>query len=259
MRCYGVLTCFVWSVLCSSVSAGDPPVEDIVAKVLKRDEELAKTQAQLAFNLDLVHQKLDRTNQILGTREAKVRITPGGNTAYQQVVGAANTDESGKPLEAKDQKNVKDARNAMKQMNLRRLASRFDIALDGSESRDGVDCWVLKFSPKKGQPYESREEKIINQLGGRFWVAKSDYSIVGSEGKLTQPVSIAWVMATMNELEFEYRTQPFGQGERLPAKFDMLIDVQVPLTYIRRRQISVMDGYEKQRSHESTALEKKLR
>lgn len=234
-----------WSCLLGMEGRAQMKVDEVVAKVLKRDEELSKRQGELAFDLVLTHQKLDRANTVLGTREAKVNILPGGETAYQQVVGSAGTDDSGKPLEAKDQKNVKDARNAMKQMNLRRLAPRFDIVLEGSGREQGVDCWVLKFTPKEGQPYHSREEKVINELSGKFWVAKSDYSIVRSTGKLMQPVSIAWFMATMQELEFDYYTLPLPDGNRMPARFEMMFDLSVPMSYVRRKQISVMDDYKK--------------
>lgn len=241
----GAVLVLAWGCLFGMKGQAQMKAEEVVARVLKRDEELAKRQAELAFDLLLTHEKLDRANTVLGSREARVKILPGGETAYQQVVGSAGSDDSGKPLEAKDQKNVKDARNAMKQMNLRRLAPRFDIVLEGSGREQGVDCWVLKFTPKEGQPYHSKEEKVINGLSGKFWVAKGDYSIVRSKGKLAQPVSIAWFMATMQELEFDYYTLPSADGDRMPARFEMMFDLSVPLSYVRRKQISVMDDYKK--------------
>lgn len=239
------LVLLLWGVLSSSPGWGETKVDEIVAKVLKRDEELSKLQEEMEFDLVLTHEKLDRDNTVISTREAKVRIQPGGESAYQQVVGAAGTDDSGKPLEEKDQKNVNDAQNAMKQMKLRKLAPRFDIALEGAGREQGLDCWILKYTPKPGQTAQSREEKIINQLSGKFWVSKADYSIVKSVGKLTGPVSIAWFMAKMRELEFDYYTLPLASGNRMPARFEMSFDLQVPMSYVRRRQVSVMENYRK--------------
>lgn len=225
---------------------GAPPLEEIIARVLERDEAMGKGKEAFRFDLDLTNQKLRRDNSVLREDLIKVVIRPGDNGAFQQIVKQAGEAQESGAAAAQAKKDVDRAQGAMKSMNLKKLAPRFDISLEGEGTELGVPCWILRFTPKKGQPYKSREEKVINQLSGRFWVAKSDYSIVRSSGEITAPVPVAWMLASMKELVFDYQTKPLPGVGRVPSRFDLLFDVETPINNVRRRQTSVMSNYVKE-------------
>lgn len=128
-------------------------------------------------------------------------------------------------------------------MDLKKLAPRFNLSRENDQTVEGKDCHVIRFSPKSDQPYDSREEKVVNALTGKFYIAKDDFSIVRSKGKLTEPVSVAWVFATMREVHFKYDAAPLPDGNFAPARFELLYDLQAALAYRRRLQISTMQNY----------------
>lgn len=215
-------------------------------KVLERDAALTRLQKRLAYGLELTNEKLTREDKILKSETFKMTLKPGAGGVYGAVVSTAQKDDEKKEereMTEAEKGDARKARSRMKEMDLGKLAPRFNIVLKGSEKADGIDCWVLGFTPKKGQPFNSREEKVINQLQGSFWVAKSDYSIIHSSGSLAAPVEVAWFVATMESLDFDYRTLALGDGSRMPARFYLLFDVSVPMSYVRRRQTSVMSDY----------------
>lgn len=220
-----------------------PDLETIIARVLEKDAEVNRKKAEYQFDLTLTNAKLNPDNSVAREEvvQATIRTGPGG--AFQEIVGRAN--EVGEEVPAVDRKEIGRSQAAMRSMDLKKLAPRFNIRLEGEGRERGVDCWILGFTPKEGQPYRSREEKVINRLAGRFWVSKADYSIIRSAGVLTEPVPVAWVLATVRELEFEYRTRPLAGVGRVPEEFALLFHVQTPLNAVRRRQLSAMSNYRK--------------
>lgn len=214
-------------------------VEAIVARVLEQDARVTEIKNRFRYDLRLVNAKLAADDSVIREELVEATIEPGSDGAFREIVERAQGDE----LSAQDRKEIRRSQGAMRSMDLRRLAPRFRIELEGEGREMGVDCWILAFAPKPDQPYRSREEKVINQLAGRFWVAKADYSIVRSSGSLTRPVKVAWVFATVRDLQFEYRTTPLGRVGRVPEVFDLFFDVKTPVNEVRRRQISTMGNY----------------
>ncbi|GAB4245737.1 MAG: hypothetical protein OHK005_11300 [Candidatus Methylacidiphilales bacterium] len=218
-----------------------PDVETILAAVLERDAEVNQRKQAYQFDLTLVNEKLNQDNSVIRKEVVQAIIRPGSGGAFQEIIGKAN--ESPDEVSASDRKEISRSQGAMKSMDLKKLAPRFRIELEGEDQEQGIDCWVLSFKPKPGQPFSSREEKVINRLAGRFWVSKKDYSIVRSSGALTEPVAVAWVFAVMRELTFDYRTRALAGVGRVPETFDLMFDVQTPVNHVRRRQTSTMRNY----------------
>jgi len=127
-------------------------------------------------------------------------------------------------------------------LDLQKLAPRFQLSREADADSAGRGCYVVSYRPRPGQAYDTREEKVINSLSGRFWISKDDFSIVQSEGSLSQPVTVAWV-ASVYRLEFQYRSMPLPTGETAPASFQVVLAVRAPLYDLRQRQTSTITNY----------------
>ncbi len=130
----------------------------------------------------------------------------------------------------------------MAAMNLRRLAPRFRYALAGEETVRGRACYVIAFSPKGGQPADTREEKIMNNLHGRYWIDKSTSEILQGEGSLAGPVTVA-LLASVTRTDFRLRTQTLPNGEVGPSEFLLDVAVSAPLYSFRQRQTNRLEHW----------------
>ncbi len=135
-----------------------------------------------------------------------------------------------------------EARKFMAVLDLQKLAPRFQLTREPDADGGGRGCYVVSYRPRPGQAYDTREEKVINSLNGRFWISKDDFSIVQSEGTLAQPVTVALV-ASVYRLEFQYRSMPLPSGETAPASFQVNLAVRAPLYDLRQRQTSTISNY----------------
>ena len=128
-------------------------------------------------------------------------------------------------------------------VDLARLANRFDLQREADGvSRDGRACYVVAFRPRTPAlpAAGSREERVVSQLAGHFWLAKEDLAIVQSEGELVQAVTVAWV-ASVDRLRFRYQSLFLpGAGGTVPASFEMELGVSAPLYHAGQRQTTTM-------------------
>jgi hypothetical protein len=225
-------------------AAPAPDLGAILEQVFARDAKLTFKQRRMVYDLKLTNEKLDRDGKVLESETLNLVMKPGGGGIYESAVASAEKEEQKvREMTPEEKGAAAKARSRMREMNLKKLAPRFNITVKGSETVDGVDCWVLGFTPKPDQPFNSREEKVINHLRGSVWAAKSDGTIVRSHGELAEPVEVAWMVASMKELTFDYGTLALDKGERMPKRFELLYDVDIPFGYIRKRQSSAMSGY----------------
>ena len=142
----------------------------------------------------------------------------------------------------KTDRDYTEAKKFMAVLDLQKLAPRFQLTRDADAEAVGRGCYVVSYRPRPGQTYDTREEKIVNWLSGRFWIAKDDFSIVQSEGSLTQPVTVA-LIASVYRLDFKYCSQPLPTGETAPASFSVNLAVRAPLYDLRQRQTSTITNY----------------
>lgn len=238
MRFFQIFLMLAWASGFAAAS-GNPSLDEIVKKALDADEKLRAERQRYEFDYTVTTEKLDEENdEVWDSHTAKGILKPGRENRF-----ASPLDEPDKELSERDVRRMKDSDKAFRTMKLKKLAPRFDLTLKGTEEVRGIPCYAIEFHPKQGQPYDSREEKVINALEGTFWVDQKSYAIVKSKARLPKPVSVAWVFATMRELEFEYSTQELPNGAIGPHRFDLFYHLQVTMTYRRRKQLSLMEDY----------------
>lgn len=218
----------------------EPSTDEIISRALGQDQRMREYRSTLAYSIQVEEKKLDRTDKEFGSKVGTATILPGGQISYTILIDLSDAP----PQSSDSEKKVKESQKYMAIMDFRKLAPKFILSQIGHETVDGRDCYVLTFTPKGNQKAENMEERVINQLTGKFWVDSTSYSVVKAEGKLTKPVSVAWFLATMRELSFTYTTVKLPDGDLGPGDFTLLYDIQSLLRYNRRKEISKMSGYQ---------------
>lgn len=208
---------------------------------LARDEAARVARAGWRHDEELTTERLDARGESSGST-----VTARRSVASDEPPGAAGSVGAGSGANPPPANKGGDG-DFRVTLDLRRLAGRFDLAREADEpSTDGERCYVIAFRPRAQPPaHASREEKVIDQLSGRFWLAQHDLSIVQSEGELRQPVTVAWV-ASVYRLDFRYRGRRLAGRAMtvVPARFILDLGVSAPLYHSRQRQTTVMTNYQ---------------
>jgi hypothetical protein len=233
---------------------------------------LRELREGFTYHLKLVTERLDDDNKVIPdkTKTVTAKIKPGkditfsadfnddskdnGDTSSSQTSYAGATGGRGlksSPKKSSDDddddsnKDVEDAKKVNAMLDMGKIAPRFKYSRMGDETIRNRNCYVIKFLPKKDQPFASREEKVINKVGGTIWIDQNDFSIVQTKGKLTEEVDVAWFLATMKGLNFNYQTSELSNlNIPVPSNFFMNFDLNIMGYRMAQRQTSVMDDYQ---------------
>ncbi len=234
----------IWLTLTASVCAQSaapvivtaPSAEEIVRRAIANDELRRQHRLALECDLTITTERLDSSGNVFKAKTVHVVHRDGRGPAYPVDV------DTGPPSRAeRDGDTVKAQRN-MAAMNLRRLAPRFRYALAGEENVRGRACYVVAFSPKGSQPADTRDEKVINNLCGRYWIDKNTSEILLGEGSLAGPVTVAMV-ASVTRTDFRLRTQTLPNGEVGPLEFDLEVSVNAPFHFFHQRQTNRLTNW----------------
>ena len=224
-----------------------PSANELVQKVLARDEADQKALARYQYHQKVETDWLNSDGTVRHGSSLEMIVHPGEQGDFSIVADGKGGVLSPDQTTDKERKEARDSEKLKANFSLRQLAGRFEIAVSGPETLRGQSAYVLAFSPRPGQPYSNRIEKVLNNLTGKMWVSTDDYSILQTEAQLAKPVDMAWVFATMKGLTFRFRAEPIpGANPPLlaPAEFDLDFRVDVTIREIRQRQRISMDDYQ---------------
>ena len=222
------------TVVVSALSA-----EEIVRRAVANDELRRQHRLTLKCDQIITTERLDKSGNVFKTKTVRVAYHDGRSPAYPIDADAGPSSRADR-----DGDTIKAQRN-MAAMNLRRLAPRFRYALAGEEDVRGRACYVIAFSPRGGQSASTREEKIINNLHGRYWIDKNTSEILQGEGSLTGPVMVA-MLASVTRSDFHLRTQTLPDGEVGPSEFFLEVELNAPLYFFHQRQTSRLEKWRPQ-------------
>jgi len=244
-------------------------VDQIIQNAIRRDEELRELREEFTYQLKLVTQRLDDDNKVIPdkTKTVTAKIKPGkditfsadfnddskggddnsGKTTYAGAAGGRgiqskkrNSDDDGD-----DNKDVEDAKKVNAMLDMGKIAPRFKYVRMPDQTLRDRPCFVIKFSPKPDQPFNSREEKVINKVGGTIWIDQNDFSIIQTKGKLTEEVDVAWFLATMKGMDFSYETSELTSiNIPVPSGFYMSFDLNIMGYRMAQKQVSQMTDYQ---------------
>ncbi|MBM4455260.1 MAG: hypothetical protein FJ411_02585 [Verrucomicrobia bacterium] len=249
--------------------APGPAVSEIIQNAIRRDEELRDLRQDFIYQLQVTTERLDDDNQVIPdkTKTLSAKIKPGKDITFSadfsddadsksdKSSGQTRVAGGGRGLsqaqrdddddEDKD-KQVEDAKKVNAMLDMAKIAPRYTYQRLKDDTIRDRRCFVIKFTPKKDQPFSTREEKVINKVGGTIWIDQNDFSIIQTKGKLTEEVDVAWFLATMKGLDFNYQTSELGIADiPVPAGFSMNFDLNIMGYRMAQRQKNTMTDYVK--------------
>lgn len=204
---------------------------EIIQRATQRDEVLRRDRQSYECDVHVKTEKLDGRGTVVSTKAVDVTMRPTRQIAFGGELKAEKPDKA-----------YCEAQKFMAVLDLQKLTPRFQLTREVDAEATGRGCFVVSYRPRPGQSYDTREEKVINGLSGRFWIAKDDFSIVQSDGSLAQPITVALV-ASVYRLDFQYRSLSLPTGETAPASFSVNLAVRAPLYDLRQRQTSTISNY----------------
>jgi len=244
-------------------------VDQIIQNAIRRDEELRELREEYTYQLKLVTQRLDDDNKVIPdkTKTVTAKIKPGkditfsadfnddskGNdessnkTTYAGATGGRGLQSKQKKSDDDDDSNkdVEDAKKVNAMLDMGKIAPRFKYARMADETLRNRPCFVIKFTPKDDQPFSTREEKVINKVGGTIWIDQNDFSIIQTKGKLTEEVDVAWFLASMKGMDFLYETSELPSlNIPVPSNFLMSFDLNIMGYRMAQKQVSQMTDYQ---------------
>ena len=255
-----------------ATQAPGPSVNEIIQNAIRRDEELRDLRQDFIYQLKVVTERLDDDNKVIPdkTKTVSAKIKPGKDITYSADFNDDSDSKSnaspgkskvagvgaGRGIKARDHnsddddddkdKQVEDAKKVNAMLDMAKIAPRYNYQRLNDETIRARRCLVIKFTPKKDQPFSSREEKVINKVGGTIWIDQNDFSIIQTKGKLTEEVDVAWFLATMKALDFNYQTSELDLANiPVPADFSMNFDLNIMGYRMAQRQKSSMSEYTK--------------
>jgi hypothetical protein len=231
--------CFLLLTVIPAWAESTPTAEEIIGKVVARDKVLEERRKAFDYDVKITRDKLDSDKKVVSTSKEKIVVEGDRRPSY------GTRPVSGDP-EQEAQKTSKE-----EPFELLKIIDHYTYTLEGEETVDGVDCYKIGFTPKPDMPYENREEKVLNNVSGHIWASKSDYSLIKNEGSLLRPVSVAWIFASLREMEFHFDAMRMPNGDYGPGHLMYRYLVDIPFTQLHERDTRVMSNYRPAGSIES--------
>lgn len=217
---------------------------EIIDRTIVKDRKMREQRTQYEYDYFLKTQKLTRANVVKDTRTIRAKLRPSKEISHTVEILEDSSKLSNSELK-KEAKKMEKAQVMMTKVELEKLVDYYDFKLVDRISLKKTPVYLIRFTPRAGVVIRSKEEKVLSVLTGQLWIDQQTFALLQSEAKLTKPVAVAWVFATMRELNFKYTTTFLPSGEPVPATFDLFFDVQVALGYQRVKQASTMKNYRK--------------
>jgi hypothetical protein len=212
--------------------AGTAPTADkMISQIVARDKQLVQRRKAFDYDIEITREKLDEDRVVVSTVREHAVVTGDRRPGY----GTRST--TGDPEQ--------EAQNTSREepFELLKIIDHYTYTLEGEERVDGVDCYKIGFTPKPDMPYENREEKVLNNVSGHIWASKQDYSVIKNEGSLMQPISVAWIFATLREMEFHFDAMRMPNGDYGPGRLQYRYLVSIPFMQLHERDTRVMSNY----------------
>jgi hypothetical protein len=215
----------------SAGRAASPTADEMIPMIVARDKQLQQQRKGYDYDLDITHEKLDSNRVVTQTTHDHSVVIGDHRPDYNANVGKGKSD-GGSSSEAKEEP-----------FDLLKILDRYTYSLDGQEAVDGVLCYKIGFTPKPDLPYHNRQEKVLNAVSGHLWASVKDYSLIRTEGTLMNSVSVGWIFATLEELDFKSDTMPLPNGDYGPKEVQYRYLVALLFGHIHERDTRQNSSY----------------
>jgi len=216
----------VWGAGASATSA-----DDIIHRIAARDKILVQRRKAFDYDIAITREKLDEDRKVTSTQ-----------TDHAVVAGDQRPNYGTRSTPADPQQEAQKT-SREEPFELLKIIDHYTYTLEGTEVVDGVECYRIGFKPKPDMPYENREEKVLNHVSGHIWASTEDYSVIRNEGSLTEPVPVAWIFASLREMEFHFDSMKMPNGDYGPAYLQYRYLVDIPFMQLSERDTRKMSNY----------------
>ncbi len=180
----------------------EPGLEEILREVVARDDEAKQLLLRLEYFQEIRTDQLDGRGNSKKTDQIRMVVKPGEGLLLVPNSSAGTV--SVQKLSGQQLREARAAQQVSDVLAMRNLIPRYAIHLEGEGVWGGQRVYLLRFEPKPDAPSRSRADRVINALQGRLWVRKKDCSILHVEANLAYPVPIAWIFASVDQLDIWY-------------------------------------------------------
>jgi len=228
-----LLSLVCWTVFLSAplLAQAALTADQIIAQVVLQDKKLVERRKAFDYDLDITREKLDASKAVTQTIKEHLVVKGDKRPDY------GTRTVTGKPEE--------EAQKASREepFELLKMLDHFIFTLEGTEVADGVLCYKIAFKAKDNMPYANREEKVLNAVSGHLWASVKDFSLVKNQGTLMHPVSVAWIFATLLEMEFQFDSMTLPNGDVGPKQVQYRYLVSIPFSSLHERDTRKMSNY----------------
>jgi len=223
--------CFLLLAAMPAEAQATPTADDIIAGVVARDKLLVERRKAFDYDMEITRDKLDSDKKVVSSSTEKVVVIGDRRPGYGTRSASADPEQEAQKTSREEP------------FELLKIIDHYTYTLEGEETVDGVDCYKIGFTPKPDMPYENREEKVLNNVSGHIWASKLDYSLIKNEGALMRPVSVAWIFASLREMEFHFDAMLMPNGDYGPGRLQYRYLVSIPFTQLHERDTRIMSNY----------------
>jgi hypothetical protein len=78
------------------------------------------------------------------------------------------------------------------------IPAAYEFRLEGTDTVDGHDVWVVSGEPKPEYRAKSRDGAALQKIRGKMWIEKTGYQWVRVEAQTTETISFGWFLARLN-------------------------------------------------------------
>ena len=182
-----------------------------------------------------------RPLEYLGERmEGKLSFFKSESSPSSSATPSAKSKAHAEPEEKNQSES---AAEAVRKYNLR---ERYNWKRLPDENINGEPAYVIAFEPKPNQNAHSREERFFSLLGGKLWVAQTDFIMLKMDVALQSPCHLFWLLAQVTTFQFTYVLEP-TRGPRLfrLSKATAKTVVSFPFYAVRQKHWLTIDKYER--------------
>lgn len=107
----------------------------------------------------------------------------------------------------------------------------------GRETIDGAPCYRLDFSPDESKQADGLAGRFANAMAGSLWITAEGGHLARAVARTIRPVSIAFSLSKVHDLQVSLDSGPVGGGVWLPRRIEVLTRARVLAFGIRRRNV----------------------
>ena len=218
-----------------------PSAREIIASAVTNDDARQHALQAMQYDQTATIDQLDGRERVTRHDVLAMVVSPGGHPPLR--ITAVSGDRA--PAlgdHAAVQGMADDVEGAKATFTLHDLAGRFAITREGDDVLAGTPVDVFIFAPKPGQPWRDDTEKVVDQLRGRVWISKRTHNVLRIEAALAHPVRVAWFLAHVPTLTFDYRTRDSDSGFA-DAQERITLEVDAPFVGYHERQVIRMSNF----------------